>query len=170
MFGKKDSSKSPRETNGPVVKTGPTAGQNRSRNKDGSWREKRSDTGTTRSKNEKSGCFLTSAACQYCGLPDDCHELQTLRAFRDGYLAEVPGGPELVQRYYEIAPAIVARLDDRALARIWTVIQQCVGFIEAERPADAKNAYVEMTKSLEGTLLGPEPGPSLEQSCTEVRR
>lgn len=32
---------SPRNTHGPIVKTGPTAGQNRSRNKDGSWRKKR---------------------------------------------------------------------------------------------------------------------------------
>lgn len=45
---KKDSNKSPSETNGPVVKTGPTAGENRSRNKDGAWRKKRSDTGTER--------------------------------------------------------------------------------------------------------------------------
>ena len=36
---------SPRETGGPVVKTGPTAGQNRSRNKNGRWRRKRSDAG-----------------------------------------------------------------------------------------------------------------------------
>ena len=39
---------SPRETGGPVVKTGPTAGQNRSRNKNGQWRRKRSDAGKSR--------------------------------------------------------------------------------------------------------------------------
>ena len=39
---------SPRETVGPVVKTGPTAGQNRSRNKNGQWRKKRSDAGQSR--------------------------------------------------------------------------------------------------------------------------
>lgn len=33
---------------GPVVKTGPTSGKVRSRNKDGRWRKKRSDTGKTR--------------------------------------------------------------------------------------------------------------------------
>lgn len=48
MSEKKDSSKSPKETNGPVVKTGPTAGQNRSRNADGQWRAKRSDAGKPR--------------------------------------------------------------------------------------------------------------------------
>lgn len=35
--------KPPSETGGPVVKTGPTRGENRSRNQDGTWRKKRSD-------------------------------------------------------------------------------------------------------------------------------
>lgn len=39
---------SPKETKGPIVKTGPTAGDNRSRNQDGSWRKKRSDSGQKR--------------------------------------------------------------------------------------------------------------------------
>lgn len=39
---------SPKDTGGPVVKTGPTAGQNRSRNQDGQWRRKRSDAGKSR--------------------------------------------------------------------------------------------------------------------------
>ena len=39
---------SPKDTGGPVVKTGPTAGQNRSRNQDGRWRKKRSDAGSSR--------------------------------------------------------------------------------------------------------------------------
>lgn len=49
MVEKKDPKKSPKETGGPVVKTGPTAGQNRTRNDDGSWRKKRSDAGSTKS-------------------------------------------------------------------------------------------------------------------------
>lgn len=40
---KKPINKSPKETGGPVVKSGPTRGQNRSRNDDGTWRKKRSD-------------------------------------------------------------------------------------------------------------------------------
>jgi hypothetical protein len=43
---------SPKDTGGPIVKTGPTAGQVRSRNDDGQWRKKRSDAGTTRSKDD----------------------------------------------------------------------------------------------------------------------
>ncbi|MBE6957561.1 MAG: hypothetical protein E7447_00210 [Ruminococcaceae bacterium] len=42
------SNASPKDTHGPIVKTGPTAGQNRSRNKNGQWRKKRSDTGKPR--------------------------------------------------------------------------------------------------------------------------
>ncbi len=42
---------SPNQTHGPVVKTGPTSGQNRSRNKDGRWRAKRSDSGRPRKGN-----------------------------------------------------------------------------------------------------------------------
>ena len=39
---------SPKDTHGPVVDTGPTAGQNRSRNKNGQWRKKRNDAGKPR--------------------------------------------------------------------------------------------------------------------------
>ena len=35
--------KSPKHTGGPIVDSGPTKGQNRSRNRDGTWRKKRSD-------------------------------------------------------------------------------------------------------------------------------
>ncbi|MGR5238634.1 hypothetical protein [Vibrio alfacsensis] len=37
------------EKKGPLVKTGPTAGNVRSKNKDGRWRAKRSDAGKPRS-------------------------------------------------------------------------------------------------------------------------
>ena len=39
---------SPNQTGGPIIKTGPTRGQNRSRNKNGRWRKKRSDAGKKR--------------------------------------------------------------------------------------------------------------------------
>lgn len=46
MSDKKNSNLPPNKTGGPVVKTGPTAGENRSRNNDGRWHGKRSDAGT----------------------------------------------------------------------------------------------------------------------------
>jgi len=42
---------SPKDTGGPIVETGPTAGKVRSRNNDGTWRAKRSDAGKTRGSN-----------------------------------------------------------------------------------------------------------------------
>jgi hypothetical protein len=44
---------SPKDTHGPIVKTGPTAGKTRSRNEDGTWRKKRSDADQPRSNNSK---------------------------------------------------------------------------------------------------------------------
>ena len=41
-------SKSPKDTGGPIVKTGPTKDKVRSRNNDGTWRKKRSDSGKSR--------------------------------------------------------------------------------------------------------------------------
>ena len=43
---------SPRDTHGPLVKTGPTARKVRSKNQDGQWRAKRSDAGKTRGNKE----------------------------------------------------------------------------------------------------------------------
>lgn len=39
---------SPSQTRGPIVRTGPTSGQNRSRTQNGQWRRKRSDAGKKR--------------------------------------------------------------------------------------------------------------------------
>lgn len=41
----------------PKVKTGPTMGQERSRNKNGAWRRKRNDTGSVREKGKKLNIF-----------------------------------------------------------------------------------------------------------------
>jgi hypothetical protein len=152
MSDKKDSSKSPRDTNGPVVKTGPTAGQNRSRNNDGSWRKKRSDSGESK---KKSGCFLSTAACHFKGLPDDCHELESLRKFRDSHLLSSSEGQAMVAHYYSVAPAIAERLTDPAdLEQVWQVICRCVVAIHAGHHEHATVTYRAMVKSLEHKLLG----------------
>lgn len=41
-------SKAPKDNGGPLVKSGPTSGNVRSRNSDGKWRRKRSDAGKSR--------------------------------------------------------------------------------------------------------------------------
>jgi hypothetical protein len=151
---KKDPSKSPRDTNGPVVKTGPTAGNNRSRNDDGAWRKKRSDTGEQK---KKSGCFISTVACEFKGLPDDCPELKALRHFRDEYLLNSPDGAVMVEHYYAIAPTIAERLvEPIELEQVWNTIRNCVELIEAEQYDLAKNKYLELVLSLERKHSGNE--------------
>lgn len=154
MADKKDPSQSPRYTNGPVVKTGPTAGQNRSRNDDGAWHRKRSDTGTTREKKEKkSGCFISTAACVLKGLPDDCYELTTLRLFRDEHLLRTPTGRAVVEHYYAIAPGIADKLSaSLELERVWTAIEFVVSAIEAKNFELAQELYQEMVNRLQSEL------------------
>ncbi|WP_353507262.1 CFI-box-CTERM domain-containing protein [Variovorax sp. J22G40] len=144
MTDKKDPKKSPNQTGGPVVKTGPTAGQNRSRNQDGAWRKKRSDAETPK----KSGCFLTSAACMHRGLPDDCHELNTLRNFRDTYLAQFSDGRALIAHYYEVAPAIAAKATQSDLDYVWQVIGLCIRQISEGQRAEACGTYSQMVRHL----------------------
>lgn len=150
MTEKKDPSKSPRNTNGPVVKSGPTAGLNRSRNDDGAWRKKRSDAGKPRGESKKSGCFISTAACQLKGLPDNCLELETLRKFRDEYLLSTKEGVLMVEHYYAISPSIAEKLNSNdELEKIWEVICKCVEAIKKDEFAYATEQYRLMVKSLE---------------------
>ena len=143
--------KSPKDTGGPIVKTGPTAGKNRSRNKDGSWRKKRSDSGKSR---KSGGCYLTTAACEHKGLSDSCHELSVLREFRDQYLLPTNEGRALVERYYQIAPDILKRINtDSELEKIWKVIKSSVSHIEEQNPEKALTEYREMVMILEAKYL-----------------
>lgn len=64
-----------------------------------------------RNRDEESNCFLTTACVRYYGLRDDCYELETLRHFRDTYLMKTNLGKSAVKTYYEIAPALVKKLE-----------------------------------------------------------
>lgn len=141
--------KSPKDTKGPVVKTGPTRGQNRSRNDDGRWRAKRSDAGKTRDKGKgdsgggsKRGCFITTAACEMRGLPDDCRELTVMRGYRDDVLMKTIEGRLLVADYYKIAPGLVPLVREPGVAtKIWESIQRTVNFIEEGNSEGAIDCY-----------------------------
>lgn len=81
------------------------------------------DDGTTNMdgcESDDAGCFFTTAAAGTVGLSDDCWELQTLRAFRDGALAKTGVGRALTVRYYDEAPRLVAGINRRMDAtRTW---------------------------------------------------
>jgi len=144
---------SPKDTGGPIVKSGPSKGQNRSKNENGQWRKKRSDSGSSRSK--KGGlCFITTAVCHHRGLEDDCRELEILREFRDTYLLLTPEGNELIQEYYRISPEIAEKIthpDDLQFA--WDSIQKCVLLVESNANIEAIDVYKNMVYVLSEKLL-----------------
>ena len=139
---------SPKDTKGPIVKSGPTRGENRSRNKDGEWRKKRSDSGKNRDKKKGSGCFITTAACAYRGLPDNCAELQALRDFRDNELMLTQRGSKLVSEYYRIAPDIVGNLKKEDFDLIWTSVERCLHHIRNSEKEAAIAEYQNMVTAL----------------------
>lgn len=56
------------------------------------------------------GCYITTAVCELDGKPDNAHELEVLREFRDSWLAAQPAGNELIQQYYKEAPKFLESL------------------------------------------------------------
>lgn len=101
------------------------------------------------------GCYLTSACVAARGLPDHCEELQTLRSFRDRYLANQPGGIEEIDRYYALAPGIVDSINQRAdAASVWNriygeMIAPCVEMISTGQNEQAHQLYKAYSLRLE---------------------
>ena len=112
--------------------------------------------GNQSSGSNSSGCFLTSACVDALGKEDDCYELETLRRFRDEWLALQEGGEQDIARYYAFAPGVVRQIDrlpDRMslYARIYDeLVAPCVRLIEAHKMQEAWDLY----KSYAGTLIG----------------
>lgn len=144
---------SPKDTGGPIVKTGPTKGQNRSKNDNGQWRKKRNDSGSSRGK-KRGLCFITTAVCNHRGLEDNCRELETLRKFRDKYLLKTAEGNALVQEYYKIAPEIAVKITHpHDLQYAWEAIQKCILLIESNENIEAIYEYKKMVYQLSAKLL-----------------
>ena len=102
-----------------------------------------------------SGCFLTSACTEAKGLPDDCMELTTLRAFRDSYMKSFPEGQADICQYYHIAPAIVAKIHAMPNSKdvfdsIYTeLVLPCVELIHNGKNKEAYIKYRDYVKLLQ---------------------
>ena len=86
-------------------------------------------------------CFIT-VCVKYAGLPDDCHELQVIRKFRDEYVRALPEGTTLIEDYYRTAPVIVQRIklqkDSRDIfQKLLTALREVVALIQADRNSEA---------------------------------
>ncbi|MFB9151278.1 CFI-box-CTERM domain-containing protein [Roseovarius ramblicola] len=117
---------------------------------------------------EKRDCFLTTATAGAVGLPDDCWELSTLRAFRDGWLARHPGGAALTAHYYRLAPMMVHRIERRADARAVWLRAWAFGVLPAALAARlglnrlALRAYRRLVRSLARKAPAAHPAKVLE--------
>ncbi len=67
-------------------------------------------------------CFITTACCESFGLDDDCFELRTLRAFRDGPMRRMREGAADIARYYETAPFILRAMRTANDTQILTTV------------------------------------------------
>ena len=108
------------------------------------------------------GCYLTSACVAARGLSDHCEELQTLRSFRDGYLASQPGGRSEIEQYYATAPAIVEAINKSSTAAaVWNAVYEelvkpCVQMIHANQNAQAHQLYKSYANKLASQYLSTE--------------
>ncbi|MCC8102852.1 MAG: hypothetical protein LIP11_11555 [Clostridiales bacterium] len=103
----------------------------------------------------KTWCYITTAVCRTFDKPDDCYELRTLREYRDTYLADSPGGSELIQEYYDVAPSIVKHINQqpdsgRIYYSIWEKwLAPCISMIESGQKEACREHYVEMVHTLQ---------------------
>ena len=99
------------------------------------------------------GCFLTSACVKHLGKADNCEELETLRQFRDGYMAKTNDGLRLIKEYYATAPQIVTEIDKSSNKAhyydgIYAIICKCISLIKQNKLDDAVCEYSNMVLSL----------------------
>lgn len=123
----------------------------------GNPRDEDEDRDRRRNNNQESSsglCFLTTACTEARNLPDDCVELQTLRNFRDTYIASLPDGKDQIAEYYRVAPEIVEKIKRRPdsqkiLDEIYCKIDQAVQLISRHQKAEAFTLYKQLVTSLQ---------------------
>ncbi len=104
-------------------------------------------------------CYITTAVCENRNLPDDCYELETLRAYRDGYLMETEEGKNLVEEYYDLAPVIVRAIDMREDRKeiyeelYRSCLLPCIRCIENGEQEKCKELYTGMVMDLKKKYL-----------------
>lgn len=125
--------------------------------------------------NALSKCFITQAVMAAIGKDDDsAHELQVLRAWRDGYMLRSPKLVPLVREYYAIAPLVVAAIDRRPDAkRIYInlyhqFILPTVQAIMAGNMELALHIYTEMLKAVTPLAQQAEGNPVKQQAMQHL--
>lgn len=114
---------------------------------------KNSRTSKSASNNE-SKCYITTVIVDILGLPDDCHELETLRMFRKEILSKNPKYKKILMTYDALGPSLAGAIkrDERrnAIAEdlFMIYIRGSVNYIENGNYDAAVTLYSEMTENL----------------------
>ena len=90
---------------------------------------------------------MTTACCEYKGLPDDCYELETMRRLRDSYISKQPYGEKLIKDYYAEAPLIVDKINssenkEEILEKMYEKITDIVKMIDTGHNDEAVIYYM----------------------------
>ena len=125
-------------------------------NDGGSWNTTTHGENHSNTEHGAGGCFLTTACMkvQSEAFDDKCHELETLRWFRDHHVSQ-----EDIDHYYRIAPSIVLLIDAKPNAvEIYQTIYQdvvsvCVEAIENQQFEQAYTTYKNAVVKLEQEYL-----------------
>ena len=100
------------------------------------------------------GCFITTATCQSRHLPDNCHELETLRKFRDTFMRKNPEMEAEVEEYYQIAPVICENISRQKNSKeiydsIWgDYLKSAVSAVDNGENQKAHDIYKKMVLDL----------------------
>ncbi|MEY2924800.1 MAG: hypothetical protein RLZZ337_1348 [Bacteroidota bacterium] len=99
-------------------------------------------------------CYLTTICVHLLGKQDDCYELQTLRSFRDKYIAKQSQGKQLIDSYYLHVPAIVTSICkshnklEIAQAMYTDLVTPTIHLIEQNRLKEAAEYYTNYALTL----------------------
>ena len=105
-------------------------------------------------------CYITTAVCSSLDKPEDCYELRLLKDYRDNILSRQEGGMEMIDRYYDVAPTIVKRINKRPDKDAYyrtiydDFIKPCIGYIENGSYAECRATYTEMVNTLKNRYMG----------------
>jgi translation initiation factor 2 beta subunit (eIF-2beta)/eIF-5 len=114
---------------------------------------KKSPAKKKKSKPETLMCFLTTACVHYYHLPDDGYELNTLRKYRDTYLASSEEGKELIKEYYRVSPEIVKQVEKdpekgSVYTYIYSEVKTACANIDSHQLLTARRVYTQMVQTL----------------------
>jgi hypothetical protein len=125
-------------------------------NSQGDKVERSSDDDSSSSNSDSSssgGCFITTACVQAKGLPDNCKELTILRNFRDTYMRNLGNGSSEIENYYNTAPAIVSKINNRLdkneiWVKVYDRLSVAINMIELNDLNGAYNYYKNLVTDL----------------------